>query len=78
MGEENTNYEDKFVATQTARIEVDFRLGDYAPLTQLKVAELEIPVMFHTADPDGFFASIDRFNNRCRTASGNGAGLFEY
>ncbi|MGA7339450.1 MAG: amidohydrolase family protein [Terracidiphilus sp.] len=29
-----------------------------------KAAELEIPVMFHTADPDAFFTPIDRFNER--------------
>lgn len=29
-----------------------------------KAAELGIPVMFHTADPDAFFAPIDRFNER--------------
>lgn len=29
-----------------------------------KAAELGIPVMFHTADPDAFFDSIDRFNER--------------
>ncbi len=29
-----------------------------------KAAELHIPVMFHTADPDAFFAPIDRFNER--------------
>ncbi len=34
-----------------------------APLFD-KAAELGIPVMFHTADPDAFFAPIDRFNER--------------
>jgi predicted TIM-barrel fold metal-dependent hydrolase len=29
-----------------------------------KAAELGIPVMFHTADPDAFFTPIDRFNER--------------
>jgi predicted TIM-barrel fold metal-dependent hydrolase len=29
-----------------------------------KAAELGIPVMFHTADPDAFFDSIDQFNER--------------
>lgn len=29
-----------------------------------KAAELHIPVMFHTADPDAFFAPIDRHNER--------------
>jgi predicted TIM-barrel fold metal-dependent hydrolase len=29
-----------------------------------KAAELNIPVMFHTADPDAFFAPVDRFNER--------------
>ena len=29
-----------------------------------KAAELKIPVMFHTADPDAFFRPIDRFNER--------------
>lgn len=29
-----------------------------------KAAELRIPVMFHTADPDAFFLPIDRFNER--------------
>lgn len=29
-----------------------------------KAAELHIPVMFHTADPDAFFLPIDRFNER--------------
>ncbi len=29
-----------------------------------KAAELSIPVMFHTADPDAFFHPIDRFNER--------------
>lgn len=29
-----------------------------------KAAELGIPVMFHTADPDAFFDPIDRFNER--------------
>lgn len=34
-----------------------------APLFD-KAAELRIPVMFHTADPDAFFTPIDRFNER--------------
>ncbi len=34
-----------------------------APLFD-KAAELGIPVMFHTSDPDAFFAPIDRFNER--------------
>lgn len=34
-----------------------------APLFD-KAAELKIPVMFHTADPDAFFTPIDRFNER--------------
>jgi len=34
-----------------------------APLFE-KAAELGIPVMFHTADPDAFFVPIDRFNER--------------
>jgi predicted TIM-barrel fold metal-dependent hydrolase len=29
-----------------------------------KAAELNAPVMFHTADPDAFFMPIDRFNER--------------
>jgi len=29
-----------------------------------KAAELRIPVMFHTTDPDAFFTPIDRFNER--------------
>ncbi|MFY9746523.1 MAG: amidohydrolase family protein [Acidobacteriaceae bacterium] len=29
-----------------------------------KAAELRVPVMFHTADPDAFFLPIDRFNER--------------
>lgn len=29
-----------------------------------KAAELRIPVMFHTADPDAFFLPIDQFNER--------------
>jgi len=29
-----------------------------------KAAQLRIPVMFHTADPDAFFLPIDRFNER--------------
>jgi predicted TIM-barrel fold metal-dependent hydrolase len=29
-----------------------------------KAAELHIPVMFHTSDPDAFFTPIDRFNER--------------
>lgn len=29
-----------------------------------KAAELKIPVMFHTADPDAFFNPVDRFNER--------------
>ena len=29
-----------------------------------KAAELKIPVMFHTADPDAFFKPVDRFNER--------------
>lgn len=29
-----------------------------------KAAELGVPVMFHTADPDAFFAPLDRFNER--------------
>jgi predicted TIM-barrel fold metal-dependent hydrolase len=29
-----------------------------------KAAELGVPVMFHTADPDAFFTPIDRFNER--------------
>jgi predicted TIM-barrel fold metal-dependent hydrolase len=34
-----------------------------APLFD-KAAELHIPVMFHTADPDAFFTPIDEFNER--------------
>lgn len=34
-----------------------------APLFE-KAAELDIPVMFHTADPFAFFDPIDRFNER--------------
>jgi predicted TIM-barrel fold metal-dependent hydrolase len=34
-----------------------------APIFE-KAAELGIPVMFHTADPDAFFDPIDRFNER--------------
>ena len=34
-----------------------------APLFE-KAAELNVPVMFHTADPDAFFRPIDRFNER--------------
>jgi predicted TIM-barrel fold metal-dependent hydrolase len=34
-----------------------------APLFD-KAAELDIVVMFHTADPDAFFAPIDRYNER--------------
>ncbi|MGH9753033.1 MAG: amidohydrolase family protein [Blastocatellia bacterium] len=34
-----------------------------APLFE-KAAELNAPVMFHTADPDAFFLPIDRFNER--------------
>jgi predicted TIM-barrel fold metal-dependent hydrolase len=29
-----------------------------------KAAELSIPVMFHTADPDAFFTPIDKYNER--------------
>jgi predicted TIM-barrel fold metal-dependent hydrolase len=29
-----------------------------------KAAELDVPVMFHIADPDAFFLPIDRFNER--------------
>jgi len=29
-----------------------------------KAAELDIPVMFHTADPDAFFTPIDQYNER--------------
>lgn len=29
-----------------------------------KAGELNVPVMFHTADPDAFFLPIDRFNER--------------
>jgi len=34
-----------------------------APLFD-KAAELRMPVMFHTADPDAFFQPVDRFNER--------------
>jgi len=34
-----------------------------APLFE-KAAELNVPVMFHTADPSAFFHPIDRFNER--------------
>jgi predicted TIM-barrel fold metal-dependent hydrolase len=34
-----------------------------APLFE-KARELNVPVMFHTADPDAFFLPIDRFNER--------------
>jgi len=34
-----------------------------APLFD-KAAELNIPVMFHTADPDAFFTPIDQYNER--------------
>ena len=34
-----------------------------APLFD-KAAELQVPVMFHTADPDAFFLPIDRYNER--------------
>jgi predicted TIM-barrel fold metal-dependent hydrolase len=41
------------------------RVDEYqlAPLFE-KAADLGIPVMFHTADPDAFFLPIDRFNER--------------
>ena len=41
------------------------RVDDYqlAPLFE-KAADLGIPIMFHTADPDAFFLPIDRFNER--------------
>jgi hypothetical protein len=29
-----------------------------------KAAELDVPVMFHTADPDAFFLPIDQYNER--------------
>jgi predicted TIM-barrel fold metal-dependent hydrolase len=29
-----------------------------------KAAELNVPIMFHTADPDAFFQPIDRYNER--------------
>jgi predicted TIM-barrel fold metal-dependent hydrolase len=29
-----------------------------------KAAELDVPIMFHTADPDAFFTPLDRFNER--------------
>jgi predicted TIM-barrel fold metal-dependent hydrolase len=35
----------------------------FAPIFE-KAAELGIPVMFHTADPDAFFDPIDRYNER--------------
>ena len=35
----------------------------YAPIFE-KAAELKIPVMFHTADPDAFFLPIDEHNER--------------
>ena len=34
-----------------------------APIFE-KAAELEVPVMFHTADPDAFFLPIDQYNER--------------
>ena len=34
-----------------------------APIFE-KAAELDIPVMFHTADPDAFFTPTDQFNER--------------
>ena len=34
-----------------------------APIFE-KAAELSVPVMFHSADPDAFFEPIDRFNER--------------
>jgi predicted TIM-barrel fold metal-dependent hydrolase len=34
-----------------------------APLFE-KARELDVPIMFHTADPDAFFQPIDRFNER--------------
>ena len=34
-----------------------------APLFE-RAAELRVPVMFHTADPDAFFLPIDRYNER--------------
>jgi predicted TIM-barrel fold metal-dependent hydrolase len=34
-----------------------------APMFE-KAAQLQIPVMFHTADPDAFFLPIDRYNER--------------
>jgi predicted TIM-barrel fold metal-dependent hydrolase len=34
-----------------------------APIFE-KAAELQLPVMFHTADPDAFFEPIDSFNER--------------
>lgn len=46
-------------AGQLLRID-DERL---APLFD-QAAQLAIPVMFHTADPDAFFTPIDRFNER--------------
>ena len=38
----------------------DDRLGPFFD----KAAELKVPVIFHTADPDAFFLPIDRFNER--------------
>ena len=35
----------------------------FAPIFE-KAAQWGIPVMFHTADPDAFFAPIDRYNER--------------
>jgi predicted TIM-barrel fold metal-dependent hydrolase len=34
-----------------------------APIFE-KAAELDVPVMFHTADPDAFFVPIDQYNER--------------
>lgn len=35
----------------------------YAPIFE-RAAKLEIPVMFHTADPDAFFLPVDEYNER--------------
>jgi len=39
------------------------RRNDWPPLFE-KAAELDVPIMFHIADPDAFFLPVDQYNER--------------
>ncbi len=56
----NSNHEDRFVAMVNARAEVNLRLSDFAPRTELKVAAHTISLpRFPVIDYHNYLGSID-------------------